>query len=107
MAGANTIGERSFAFGDGIEAKGANSFVYGRWNVPDSENKYAHILGNGTGEISAEHEIDRSNAHTLDWEGKAWFAGTVEGRAMILKSTNGSRFKITVGDDGALNTEKL
>ena len=37
----------------------------------DAEGKYAHIVGNGTG------ENDRSNAHTLDWEGNAWFAGDV------------------------------
>ena len=33
--------------------------------------KYAHIVGNGTSDTS------RSNAHTLDWEGNAWFAGDV------------------------------
>lgn len=108
MAGANANADYSVAFGDGIEARGENSFVYGRWNIPDSENKYAHIVGNGTGEyIQEEENVDRSNAHTLDWEGNAWFAGTIEGTAMILKSPNGSRFKITVGDDGVLNTEKL
>lgn len=32
---------------------------------------YAHIVGNGTS------EENRSNAHTLDWEGNAWFAGDV------------------------------
>jgi hypothetical protein len=33
--------------------------------------KYAHIVGNGWGNGS------RSNAHTLDWDGNAWFAGDV------------------------------
>ena len=32
---------------------------------------YAHIVGNGTAEDA------RSNAHTLDWSGNAWFAGKV------------------------------
>ena len=31
---------------------------------------YAHIVGNG-------EESARSNAHTLDWSGNAWFAGKV------------------------------
>ena len=34
-------------------------------------NTYAHIVGNGTAEST------RSNAHTLDWSGNAWFAGEV------------------------------
>jgi hypothetical protein len=33
--------------------------------------KYAHIVGNGTSNNS------RSNAHTLDWSGNAWYSGDV------------------------------
>lgn len=36
-----------------------------------NDDKYAHIVGNG------ENDSTRSNAHTLDWEGNAWFAGDV------------------------------
>jgi hypothetical protein len=39
--------------------------------VKDYANKYAHIVGNGT------EESKRSNAHTLDWDGNAWFAGDI------------------------------
>ena len=47
--------------------------VQGQCNIEDTKNKYAHIVGNGT-------DVDnRSNAHTLDWNGNAWFAGQVEG----------------------------
>ena len=35
------------------------------------KGEYAHIVGNGTSDTS------RSNAHTLDWEGNAWFSGDV------------------------------
>jgi hypothetical protein len=35
------------------------------------KDTYAHIVGNGTSEDA------RSNAHTLDWEGNAWFQGDV------------------------------
>ena len=42
------------------------------------EDKYAHIVGNGTS------NKNRSNAHTLDWEGNAWFAGDV-----YINSTSG------------------
>lgn len=34
--------------------------------------KYAHIVGNGSSAAK------RSNAHTLDWSGTAWFAGTIK-----------------------------
>jgi hypothetical protein len=35
------------------------------------KNKYAHIVGNGTS------RAERSNAHTLDWDGNAWYQGDV------------------------------
>lgn len=36
-----------------------------------NEFKYAHIVGNGTSDNA------RSNAHTLDWDGNAWFQGNI------------------------------
>lgn len=66
--------------------------------------EYAHIVGNGTS------DTDRSNAHTLDWNGNAWYAGTVEGTAMIVtSSTEGStkRFKITVDDSGIITATEV
>lgn len=58
---------------EGLEtiAAGDYSHVQGQYNEIDTEGKYAHIVGNGTG------EDNRSNAHTLDWEGNAWYAGSV------------------------------
>lgn len=50
--------------------------VEGQYNILDTEGttkgKYIHIVGNGTA-IDA-----RSNAHTIDWDGNAWFQGTVK-----------------------------
>lgn len=66
----------------------------------ESENDYAHIVGNGTYD-------SRSNAHTLDWDGNAWFAGNIEGTAMIISSQNGTRFAIKVSDDGTLSAEAV
>lgn len=51
--------------------------VEGAYNIKDitieetGENTYLHIAGNGTS------DTNRSNAHTLDWSGNAWFAGKV------------------------------
>ena len=50
-----------------------NPDIYTREPVSTFRDKYAHIVGNGTG--IADNQ--RSNAHTLDWEGNAWFAGKV------------------------------
>lgn len=44
---------------------------------------------------------------TVDTDGNGWFAGTVEGAALILPSSDGSRWQITVDDTGALSTAKL
>ncbi len=43
--------------------------VQGRLNIEDTGRIYAHIVGNG---IS---DTERSNAHTLDWNGNAWYQG--------------------------------
>lgn len=59
----------SHSEGRGTIANGAQQHVQGRYNV--SDHRYAHIVGNGS-DASA-----RSNAHTLDWDGNAWFAGDV------------------------------
>ena len=66
--------------------------------------KYAHIVGNG-GSV-----YTRSNAYTLDWDGNAWYAGSVECSSFILKSsTEGSnkRFRITIDDNGELHTAEI
>ena len=46
--------------------------MQGKYNITDSENQYAHIIGNGYVDDEGEH---RSNAYTLDWQGNATFAG--------------------------------
>ena len=63
-------GHTSHAEGANTIASGMTQHVQGKYNIEDIENKYSHIVGNGS-------YIKRSNAHTLDWEGNAWFAGNV------------------------------
>jgi hypothetical protein len=50
---------------------GTSSHAQGRCNIADES--YAHVVGNGT----SPEDQDRSNAHTLDWGGNAWYAGDV------------------------------
>ena len=65
-------GRYSHAEGDNTIAASLYQHVQGRYNVEDANDTYAHIVGNG------ETDSERSNAHTLDWDGNAWFAGTVK-----------------------------
>lgn len=82
-------------------ANGESQHTEGKYNIEDTENKYAHIVGNG-GYLDSNNIRVRSNAYTLDWSGNAWFAGSVEGTSIILSSPDGSRFNITVNNDGQL-----
>lgn len=68
----------SHAEGQSTTASGSASHVQGKYNIEDTGNNYTHIVGNGTND-------KRSNAHTLDWNGNAWFAGDV-----YVKSTSGT-----------------
>lgn len=102
--GLNTaaIGDYSYAEGSGTTAKvqGAHTegwgtvasttyqHVQGIFNVEDTDNKYAHIVGNGSRNAP-------SNAHTVDWDGNSWFAGDVyvggnsqDDGTKLVKSTN-------------------
>lgn len=92
------------AEGAGTVANSAYQHVQGKYNAEDAAGKYAHIIGNG------KSDSERSNAHTVDWNGNGWFAGTVEATSIILKSsTEGSskRFKITVDDSGTLSATEI
>lgn len=67
-------------------AAGEYSHVQGKYNIEDDtvtddnpQGTYAHIVGNGSYDSSTQ-TTTRSNAHTLDWEGNAWFAGTIKGK---------------------------
>ena len=97
-------GGSSHAEGSHTRASGDFSHVQGKFNIEDTSNKYADIIGNGTSDTA------RSNAATVDWEGNAWFAGTVEGKALILPSSTENsikKFKITVDDSGALTATEV
>ena len=66
-----TIGIASQAFGAGVYVSSNYCMGHGICNIKDTDNTYAHIVGNGTSNTS------RSNAYTLDWQGNGTFAGTV------------------------------
>lgn len=61
-------GENSHAEGTSTIASSQNQHVQGKYNIEDLNGTYAHIVGNG-------EEGKNSNAHTLDWQGNAWYSG--------------------------------
>lgn len=71
--GSFTIASGDDSHSEGYTTIAASDYqhVQGKYNIEDSGNKYAHIVGNGISDTS------RSNAHTLDWNGNAWFAGDI------------------------------
>ena len=76
LMGAHTEGYKTKAIevcthaeGTGTIASVRNQHVQGKYNEIDTERKFAHIVGNGY------DEDERSNAHTVDWNGVGWFAG--------------------------------
>ncbi len=91
-----TIASKSCAHaeGYGTKASGIYQHVQGRFNIEDTEGKYAHIVGNGQFE-------EESNAHTLDWQGNAWFAGDVYvGSTSGTNKDEGSKKLIAEDADG-------
>lgn len=64
-------GNYSHAEGSRTKASGDTQHVQGKYNVEDAAGTYAHIVGNGTS------DNNRKNAHTIDWNGNAWFSGKV------------------------------
>lgn len=63
--------EGAHAEGKYVYASSAYQHAQGKYNINDNQGVYAHIVGNGTSNVA------RSNAHTLDWNGNAWYAGSV------------------------------
>lgn len=64
-------GNQAFAEGTSTIAAGTNQHAQGKYNITDTNNIYAEIVGNGT------NDANRSNAYALDWNGNARFAGDV------------------------------
>lgn len=62
--------------------------VQGQYNIEDNSNTYAHIVGNGS-------SLTRSNAHTLTWDGEAWYAKSVVAPSFqIEKNINNNKINI-------------
>lgn len=86
-------GDYSHAQGQGTIATGDVQHVEGKFNIEDTENQYSHIIGNG------EDADNRSNAHTVDWNGNAWYAGTATVKDLLIeKEVDGENVTESVSD---------
>lgn len=113
--GSRTVAKGKHSHAEGYEtiAAGGYQHVQGQWNVEDTEGKYAHIVGWGSGENY------RRNIHTLDTNGNAYFDGDVEcgmasggadirNAGLILHGTDFiSRYLLTIDENGQLKITKL
>ena len=69
-----TEANAAFAHTEGYYTKASSPYqhVRGKYNIADDTGTYATIIGNG------DADSNRKNIHTLDWNGNAWYAGTVK-----------------------------
>lgn len=74
-ADTTTKGPFTIAEGQGTVATVYAQHTQGRYNIEDTEGKYAHIVGNGKREYGV---TTASNAYTLGWDGTGWFANGVK-----------------------------
>ena len=82
IIGIGSLGNYSHSEGEGTIAKGKAQHTQGKYNIIDEENKYSHIIGNGNS------DTERSNAHTVDWDGNAWYAGSVTAKNFLDENGN-------------------
>ena len=66
-------GDYTHAEGKGTVSTAACQHVQGLYNIEDAKNKYAFIIGNGTSDTA------RSNAFSVDWDGKIYVNNATEG----------------------------
>lgn len=92
------IAEAAHAEGKGAIAASAAQHAQGKYNIKDATGKYAHIVGNGTAS-------KRSNAHTLDWSGNAWYAGNVEGTDFVIGDPASNPLNSFKGMQNALGSD--
>lgn len=81
-------GQDSHSEGVGTIASSDYQHVQGKYNVEDNNNKFAHIIGNGTANDA------RSNAFAVDWNGKIYTHNSATGfdiQSNYIEFPNGQR----------------
>lgn len=101
-------GDHNFAFGNYSHVEGhetragsACQHVQGKYNVVDSNSKYAFIIGNG------ESNIVRSNAFAIDWDGLIYINNSATGVNVSALASRVSALETTVGNINTILEEVL
>ena len=84
-------GEYSHAEGYGTTASGQYSHAEGKFNIEDTVNKYAHIIGNGV-------ERDHHNCFMVGWDGAIYVQASDDATKMM---------KLTIKSDGTISAEQV
>ena len=85
-------GKSSHAEGWNTTASGQYSHAEGKYNIEDTANKYAHIIGNGT------IETKRHNCFMVDWDGAIYVQASDDATKMM---------KLTIKSDGTISAEQF
>lgn len=99
-------GYAGHAEGTGTYSCGIGQHVEGMYNIRDtvdaetSRATYAHILGNGTVDFNTG-AYTISNAHTIDWDGNAWFAGDVYVGSKSGTNKDSCSYKLVTEDEAS------
>jgi hypothetical protein len=93
--GAGTTASGNSSHSEGISTIASSDYqhVEGKFNVEDANNKFAHIIGNGTNNA-------RSNAFAIDWEGKIYVNNATTG-------VDVAELAATIGDINSVLEEVL
>lgn len=93
------VGAFSIVGGQGVYATSDNQSAFGKFNVQDSNNDYAFIIGNGS------DSANRSNALTVDWSGNVEAAGDVtDGAGNTLSAVASALSSLIVVETKTLGT---
>ena len=82
----------SHAEGSGTTASGNYSHVEGKFNIEDTANKYAHIIGNGTSGFYLH------NCFMVGWDGAIYVQASDDATKMM---------KLTIKSDGTISAEQV
>lgn len=104
--GGGTVAGGTNSHAEGASTIASSDFQHaeGKWNVEDANNKFAHIIGNGTANNA------RSNAYAVDWDGKIYTHNSATGfdiNSNYLEMPNGVRLYISATQPTGARTGDL
>lgn len=101
------LGYTSFAFGTDVIAQRSSQYVFGAYNVADTngstvndKGKYIEIVGNGSADSS------RSNARTLDWDGNEELVGNMIVKGGKIGDGKNATYKLALPDTTNFTSDK-